>query len=120
MNRVNAIHQRDVILDVRRRWLEQYSHYDPNYEIGHPKKEPIRTITERLKALDLLTCRVDDVDQAIGATGWADNECDICHKSKPLVIRFGDDPDYEARWQDICPECLGKAAKLAARTKRKK
>lgn len=115
---MKAIHQRDVIREVGPRWTEQYKQYQPDQKIGIRKnREAVGVIRKRVAALDLETCTVADVDKAIGTTGWADNECDECHKSFPVLIRLGAEPEYDARWQDLCGKCLGKAAALHAKTK---
>lgn len=111
---IKRITSREVILGVRKRWSDQYKDYDPEYELGsRHNREAVGVIRKRLKALDLETCTLADVDKAIGTENWADNECDVCGGNHDLVIRIGDDPNYEARWVDVCPSCLSKASDLA-------
>jgi hypothetical protein len=110
---IKVITQRDVILGVRAQWLSQYAAYDPKQEIGaRGAREAVGVITKRVKALDLKTCSVADVDKAIGTTGWADNECDVCGKAHDKVVRIGDEPDHDARWVDVCKACLAEASAL--------
>lgn len=110
---IKVITQRDVILGVRAQWLNQYASYDPKDEIGvRDNREAVGVISKRVKALDLKTCSVADVDKAIGTTGWADNECDVCGKAHDRVVRIGDEPDHDARWVDVCKSCLEKASAL--------
>jgi hypothetical protein len=113
MDRIKVMTSRDAIKQVRNRWLSQYKDYTADQEIGgRDNREKIGVIRKRVKALDLETCTVADVDKAIGTTGWADNECDICHGNHEVVACLGDDPDYEARWLNVCPSCLSKALEL--------
>jgi hypothetical protein len=111
MKDMRIITQRDVILSVRATWLNQYRASPPEREIGtRSNSETVGAITKRLKALNLKTCTVEEVDKAIGTTGWADNECDVCSKSHEKLLRIGDEPDHDARWIDICESCLDRAA----------
>lgn len=114
---MTPIQQRDIIREVRKRWMEQYKGTPADSLIGvRDNAEPVGVIRKRLAALDLETCSVADVDTALGTTGWVDNECDECSKSFPVVIRLGGEPDYDSRWQDLCRGCLINAAALAAST----
>lgn len=38
--------------------------------------------------------------------------CDECGLEVGAIVRFGDEPDYERRWQDLCKDCLQKAISL--------
>jgi hypothetical protein len=114
---MEIIQQRDIIREVHHRWTEQYKQYPADQKIGiREKAEPVGVIRKRLAALNLDVCSVADVDKALDTTGWADNECDECHKSFPVLVRLGGTPDYDSRWQDLCAGCLAKAAELAAST----
>lgn len=113
---MTPIQQRDSIRNVRARWLSQYERDPPEKRVGMHGGEPVGLIRERLAALDLETCTVSDVDKAIGVTGWADNECDGCGKSFAVVIRIGQEPDYDARWVDLCVACLTEAAAILSAT----
>lgn len=56
----------------------------------------------------------DAVREAMdGWPDWTDNRCDECHADRDVLIRIGDEPDYDARWVDLCADCLRKASKLA-------
>jgi len=45
----------------------------------------------------------------IGNCGWTKNACDVCDRQFSALIRIGDEPDYDARWQDLCVDCLTSA-----------
>ncbi len=112
---MKIIHRRDVIKSVARRYNEQYARYDDDTEVGyHQTRHRVGDTKKNLAALDLDTCSLDDVVAAMGGTtGWGSLECDECGKDVAALVRFGDTPDYEARWQDLCADCLGKGAILA-------
>jgi hypothetical protein len=107
---MNIIQRRDIIRTVRDRWNSQYP--DDNLDIGWERSERVGDIRVRLAALDLETCSVEDVDKAIGTSGWADNDCDCCKLSFPVLVHIGEEPDYDAKWQDLCAGCLSKAVTL--------
>lgn len=111
---IKLITSREVILGVRKKWMQQYRDYRPEDEIGNRHNlESVGAITKRLKALDLKTCTVADVDKAIGTDNWADNECDVCGGNHEMVVRIGDEPDHDARWLDLCPSCISRALDVA-------
>jgi hypothetical protein len=92
--RMEIIRRRDIIRSVRDRWTTQYGQNDEK--------------RKALAALDLETCSAADVVAVLG-TSWVENECDECQKDLPVLMRFGEEPEYDARWQDLCVDCLKKA-----------
>lgn len=113
---MTPIQQRDIIRSFRDRWMDQYKSDLDSRETGWGAGS-FGDVRARLAALDLETCSPEDVNQALGVSGWADNDCDECGKSVPVLIRIGQKPDYDARWQDLCGECLTGATALHAATK---
>lgn len=114
------IHRRDVIRAVRDRWLKQYEHYSDDHKVGWDKSDPSKMagqIRKGLAALDLETCQRADIDAVLGVSRWAVNECDECQGDFPVVLRLGQEPDYETRWWDLCIGCLDKARETLARAK---
>lgn len=99
---------RDVIRDVPAHFRDSYARYNLDH------KFPSHTLTvgeilKNLAAIDVETASRADVDAAMGKTppnSWTILDCDCCGKSVDQVVRFGDGPDYEARWQDLCADCL--------------
>jgi hypothetical protein len=72
-------------------------------------------IIDALNALDTGICTVADIDATIGTKGWASNECDICdEQNAEIIMRLGDEPDHDARWQDICLPCISRLGAVAA------
>jgi hypothetical protein len=111
---MSVIYRRDVIRDVLRRYTDQYANYADDYMIGDSRtRQAVGDTKKALAALNLDTCSVSDVDAAMnGTTGWADLNCDECGESVPILVRIGQEPDYEARWWDVCESCLRKSLAL--------
>jgi hypothetical protein len=84
---METVRRRDVIRSVRDRWTAQYGHY-------HEKDDDEKT--KALAALDLETCSAAAVVAVLG-TSWVENECDECQKDVPVLMRFGEEPDYDNR-----------------------
>jgi hypothetical protein len=110
---MRKITERDMIREVREKHTRQYGAWSRDSTV-YPLEGPVQigTIRDRLKALDLETCSAADVDKAIGRSGWAELKCDACDTPVKKIVRIGAEPDYEARWQDLCRECLIKALKI--------
>ncbi len=112
---MKLVYRRDVIRAVRESWLRQYQ-YRPADEVPTwAQKRTIGDIRAAIKALDLETCSPSDIDKALGTKGWASHTCDECSADLEVLIRFGSDPDYDARWQDLCAVCLDEGIALMAR-----
>ena len=107
-------HQRDIILAVRDHWLHQYINNPDDKVLGWDARRTFGSVRRALLKLDLQTCRPTDVDSALGVTGWADNKCDECGNSFPLVFHFGEEPGYEAKFWRMCKTCLQKAVDVYA------
>jgi hypothetical protein len=43
--------------------------------------------------------------------------CDACGKDVDAIMRIGDEPDYEARYIDLCVDCLSHAAAIKVEPK---
>jgi hypothetical protein len=107
MSTARVITKRDVIRGVRARWNEQYARYRDDETLNPVGgRVAVGTVRARLAALDLETCTGADIDAAIGAPRWAENRCDECDKDVDRLVRIGDEPDYDARWRDVCPDCI--------------
>lgn len=108
---IKVITQRQVIQDVLNSWRRQYADYSRELLIGRPgNQRAIGIIESHIAALNLDTCSVEDVDVAIGVSGWASNECDMCgSKNNERIVRIGEATDSYMRGVDLCPECLKRA-----------
>lgn len=110
---ITVLHRRDVIRGVRDRWLRQYQSYADGSVLGWgDKRTTAGEVRHRLGELDLETATPEDVDGAIQTTGWANLRCDSCGENFETLVRIGEEPDYEARWQDLCAGCLQEAINL--------
>ena len=110
-NRFGVITKRAIIRSVPVRFERQYGHdrNQPSWKSDLTRGEMI----DALNALDVDTCAAEAVNAIIGNKSWTSNECDACGADCEVLVRIGDEPDYEARWQDLCAECLSDAAALA-------
>lgn len=107
---MNIIYRRDKIRGVRDAWNKQY----PNDDFIFHDKSTAGPKRKALAALDLETCSPADIDAALGNTSWASLTCDECDGDFPSIVRIGGEPDYDARWQDLCGECLKEALAMLA------
>jgi hypothetical protein len=101
---ITLVRKADIVARIPDRWAEQYRH--PND--GADKK----AITAKLQALKGTEFTAEQCAAIIGNNSWDRNECYECGKDHPVLVRIGDVPDYEARWVDLCPECVTKASDL--------
>lgn len=112
---MKIITMRDVIRGVPGRWDETYSkHYGTSYRTfyGDPQET-----SKRLHALNLDTCSSVDVDAVIGNDSWTRSACDECGANQVTLCHIGDEPDYEARYQQLCVDCLRAAVELFDRVR---
>lgn len=100
----------DCVMDVPKQYRKQYANYDRNYRFSNNKTG--LTLGETVAALDAATT-VAEIRAIL--PHWCALECDECGEDVEQVIRFGEEPDYEARWQDLCAACVAKAAEALAK-----
>lgn len=96
---ITVIHKSDIVKNIPLRWELQYR--------GGASDEQ-REITQKLKAL-VWPFTAEQVNEIIGNNSWTTLECDECGFDFETLVRVGVEPDYEARWQDLCKSCLHKA-----------
>lgn len=101
---INIITREQKIENVPKSWAEQYVGY-----VGCDKSKKREKLFE-LEAAGQLS--QESINETIGNTSWTELRCDNCKKDKDALVRIGDEPDYDSRWQDLCLDCLGKAQKL--------
>lgn len=99
--RSTILTERDIIRSVPGRYHAAYDNYKSRAGGRWPSD-----VSAELDALDVETCTREAVDEIIGNTTWTRNLCDSCGHHAKTLIRLGDEPEYDARWQDICLECL--------------
>lgn len=61
------------------------------------------------KEVDLTEDRAAEI---IGNRSWTRNECDECGQDCDIVVRLGQEPDYESSTAQICLACLQVAIQL--------
>lgn len=88
----------DVWKSVPAAWAEQYKHYASD--------DRFADITRKLNALKDDELTGDRIEKIIGNDSWTRINCDECDRECNTVIRIGENTDYEARWVDVCSECL--------------
>lgn len=89
------------------RWAQQYRNTSDEHKAR---------ITERLLALSPQDRTPEKIDEIIGNTSWTRNVCDECGENHDLLIMIGEEPDYDARWVELCAGCLLAAAKVLEQT----
>ena len=73
------------------------------------KGVPLGYYVDRVADIDPATCEYNALQAATDRDGHTENLCNECEADCEVLMRFGDEPDYEARWQDLCAGCLRKA-----------
>lgn len=102
---MKVITERNAIKQAREHWKDSYARDSADRKTGWCSKT-FGQIRTDLDALDIDSCSVEDLAQALGTTGWGLIKCDECGERQNKLVRMGEKPDYEARWQDICAHCL--------------
>ena len=100
--------KREVILGVRDLWMRTYKTFPDDRAPIWDKAKTFGSIRENLSALDLYTCSGTDIDNTLGVSGWAQNQCDNCEADveKVMVFTFYDESFA------LCKNCLEEAVKL--------
>ncbi len=112
------IHRRDIIVNGRLRWLDQYKYWEDERLVSWGKGLTIGSIRDAVKKLNLETCSHDAISRA--GAGWGQNRCSECGKDVAVLLRIGDDSEYDSRYVDLCRSCLKKANDLFNSVKAKK
>lgn len=116
---MKVIHVRDVIKEAPKFWLKQYKHCNGGDTLTWNDSKTYGQVRADIGRLDLDKCSVEDINQALGTSGWASLKCDECGERVDKLLRIGEEPTYEARWRDVCESCLAKAADILKSTKAK-
>lgn len=109
---MRIVDRREWIRSSLAYWLNVYRAYDQSLPMPWTRERPLGYYVERMKALDPGSCSQADMNEALDYPNTHfKHACDECGKDSNALMRFGDDePDYDNRWQDICRDCLLKAA----------
>lgn len=93
---------KDVAVAAIARWRKQY----PDRGRDHTYGFDCAGVRERLSALRP-DPTVAEIKTAFGQhKDWAENRCDECGRDRPELVLIGEEPEYEARWQELCPDCV--------------
>ena len=87
------------------RWAQQYRRL--------PSTDWKYHVTQKLADLPMNERTPEKISAIIGNDSWTSNECDECDKDCEVLVRLGEEPDYDARWCDVCFDCLSKACDMA-------
>lgn len=94
---IRLIRKSDVVAGAPTRWAEQYRGYGDK----SGKTAALLALQPGFTA--------EQVNDIIGNDTWTECRCDECREDAPVLVQVGDEPDYEARWVDLCPDCISKA-----------
>ena len=67
-------------------------------------------VYNRLKNNPPKTC--EEANEIIGNDSWTEIRCSQCHNLKNVVVRVGEEPDFDSATSYICKDCLEKALKM--------
>lgn len=104
MSSIKLISRRNHLDDIPSRWRRTYGTWTPYADDDWKQR-----IQNGLDELWIGKFLPEDADRIIGNTSWTDFRCDICGENKDHLARIGEDPDYEARYVDLCRGCLTRA-----------
>ncbi len=103
---ITVIHRRDIIRSVPDRWDAQYPKAWAHADMVAKGKH--------LRVLDLEKATSADIERVIGNDSWTVMRCHECQQDRSPLVRIGEEPDCDANWVDVCPECLQKAVQALA------
>ena len=101
---MRIVRQSEICQGVPDRWAKQYA---KSATAWHGE------ITARLSLLSPQDRTPDTIDAIIGNGTWTANFCDECGMDQSVSVHLGEEPDYEARYLNLCLSCLRDAAKMA-------
>jgi len=111
---MRVVTRREIIRSVPARFEMQYG----KNRSGKLWKATVThgEMIDALNALDTKTCTAEAVDEIIGNKTLTLNECDACGENKDVLLRLGEELDYDVRWWDICGDCLSKASDILSQS----
>lgn len=103
---ISLIKKSDRVAGVPDRWAKQYRGWTPGAGRG-PDKQDIKDRLQALKGTDFTAAQVNAI---IGNESWTELLCTECRRDSEVLVRIGDEPDYEAQYVDLCRHCIAAAA----------
>ena len=105
---MKLITERQQIRDVAKEWEAIYKYY--------PETSEFTETTEKLKKLNVETATAMDVEAIIGNNSWCcPSTCDECGLDYDVVVKVGENPDYEGTTINLCEGCIKKALALISK-----
>lgn len=102
---MQIVTERQTIRDGVKTFERQYNQYENDYRFA--QGDTLGEARARIARLDISSCSVADVDEAIGVDGWASNDCGQCGQSVAVLICFSDHDDEQS--VKVCGDCLKSA-----------
>lgn len=101
---MEAVRIEDLIREVPAKFSERYKHYPKDHRF--PASAGGGSVGEIEAAFAKAGTSVEAIKAILPS--WCEQTCDECGSAFDVLMRFGDKPDYEARWQDLCADCISK------------
>lgn len=99
---MEIVSKQTKLASLYERWAEQYPPDVMDDKWG--------AVTKRLREDPPKTC--EEADELIGNNSWTRIRCYQCEEEKDVVVRVGEEPDYESSTSWICKDCLNIALKM--------
>jgi hypothetical protein len=103
---VRVLTRTQLIADVPARWAKQY----PEARYQSDDKAAIR---QELAGLGTWQLTRERIDAIIGNGHWTKQCCDRCGADSDVLFQIGQEPDYDARYVDLCQACIREIAEIA-------
>ena len=98
-------------MQAQKNWLRSYAKYPAEQKAGWSGKT-FGELRAAVLALETDKCSEADLDSAMDNSRWAALDCSECGNAQDVLVHFGDDPGYDAIWQDLCKNCLAKGIEV--------
>jgi len=105
---MHIVTKTEIAKGVAARWKETYC---PGGAWRTTSFGPTKKVYDQLVAAGE-NITPEEVDAIIGNESWTQNVCTECDRDVEITVHFGEEPDYDAVWADLCPDCLRKALAL--------
>lgn len=89
------------------RFFEAYEKFGSTNAVFYNKER-----YDRMAKLNPYSCTVSEFDEALGHSGWTDNQCAECGNDFEELVHIGEEPDYEASYVRVCKGCLTKSLEM--------
>lgn len=104
---IRVVTRREIIRLVPANFTKTYADYKTDTRLWNGRTHG--QMLADLNALDVETATHAEVSAIMGNESWSRLLCDECGTDCEVIVRLGDEPEWEARWVDICAACLDTA-----------